>query len=118
MEIGRRPNFHSGNGHQTQTFSIILLKLSSLLTHLMPNRITKTYMVDEHSTLERLVFPAIDALRLISLRGGYFNRTSTQMNYDDHYIDYTAGLRGMEYIGVGKTLELSYSYDQYDSNDM
>ena len=62
---------------------------------------------------ERLSFQPSDALRLIA-RGGYFNRTSTRINYDDHYIDYTAGLRGVWNIGVGKTLELSYSYDQYD----
>ena len=62
---------------------------------------------------ERLTFQPSDALRLIA-RGGYFNRTSTRINYDDHYIDYTAGLRGVWNIGVGKTLELSYSYDQYD----
>lgn len=62
---------------------------------------------------ERLSFQPSDALRLIA-RGGYFNRTSTRINYDDRYIDYTAGLRGVWNIGVGKTLELSYSYDQYD----
>ena len=62
---------------------------------------------------ERLSFQPSNALRLTA-RGGYFNRTSTRINYDDHYIDYTAGLRGVWNIGVGKTLELSYSYDQYD----
>lgn len=62
---------------------------------------------------ERLSFQPSDALRLIA-RGGYFNRTSTRINYDDRYIDYNAGLRGVWNIGVGKTLELSYSYDQYD----
>ena len=62
---------------------------------------------------ERLSFQPSDDLRLIA-RGGYFNRISTRINYDDHYIDYTAGLRGVWNIGVGRTLELSYSYDQYD----
>ena len=54
---------------------------------------------------ERLSFQPSNALRLTA-RGGYFNRTSTRINYDDHYIDYTAGLRGVWNIGVGKTLEL------------
>ena len=62
---------------------------------------------------ERFSFQPSDVLRLTA-RGGYFNRISTRINYDDHYIDYTAGLRGVWNIGVGKTLELSYSYDQYD----
>lgn len=62
---------------------------------------------------ERFSFQPSDVLRLTA-RGGYFNRISTRINYDDHYIDYTAGLRGVWHIGVGKTLELSYSYDQYD----
>lgn len=62
---------------------------------------------------ERLTFQAMDGLRLTA-RGGYFNRVSNRVNYDDHYIDYTAGIRGLWNIQPSQTLELSYSYDQYD----
>lgn len=63
---------------------------------------------------ERLSFQATDALRLVA-RGGYFNRVSNRINYDDHYIDYTGGLRGTWTLD-NQTLEMSYSYDQYDKN--
>ena len=62
---------------------------------------------------ERLVFQAANNLRLIA-RGGYFNRVSTRVNYDDHYLDYSGGLRAVWNIKPEQMLELSYSYDQYD----
>lgn len=107
-------NFHSGKWTSNTNFQYNTSETVKL-----------TYAFDTESNLqnlfggqifnvkERLSFQPSDALRLIA-RGGYFNRTSTRINYDDRYIDYTAGLRGVWNIGVGKTLELSYSYDQYD----
>lgn len=62
---------------------------------------------------ERLTFRAADGLRLIA-RGGYFTRVSNRANYDDHYYDYTGGLRAVWEIDGTRNLELSYSYDQYD----
>lgn len=62
---------------------------------------------------ERLIFRASDRLRFIA-RGGYFSRKSFRTNYDDHYKDYTGGLRSIWEISKNQTLELSYSYDQYD----
>lgn len=63
---------------------------------------------------ERLSYQVTDGLRLVA-RGGYFNRVSNRINYDDHYIDYTGGLRGT-WILNNQTLEMSYSYDQYDKS--
>lgn len=62
---------------------------------------------------ERLIFRASDRLRFIA-RGGYFSRKSFRANYDDNYKDYTGGLRSIWEISKNQTLELSYSYDQYD----
>lgn len=62
---------------------------------------------------ERIAYQPANNLRLIA-RGGYFNRVSTRVNYDDHYINYSGGLRAMWNIRPEQTLELSYSYDQYD----
>ncbi len=64
---------------------------------------------------ERLVFRASDRLRLIA-RGGYFSRVSHRANYDDHYHDYTGGLRGVWNIDDSQNLEMSYSYDRYDKS--
>ena len=62
---------------------------------------------------ERLNVQATRNLNLTA-RGGYFDRISTRINYDDHYLDYSGGLRGDWDISPGQTLEMSYSYDQYD----
>lgn len=62
---------------------------------------------------ERLVYRATDNLRFIA-RGGYFNRESNRANYDDHYKDYSGGIKGIYTFNADQTLDLSYSYDQYD----
>lgn len=62
---------------------------------------------------ERLTFRVNDDLRFIA-RGSYFDRVSSRANYDDHYHDYSGGLRSVWQIDESQNLELSYSYDQYD----
>lgn len=62
---------------------------------------------------ERLTYHVNDNLRFIA-RGGYFARVSNRANYDDHYHDYSGGLRSVWQIDATQNLELSYSYDQYD----
>lgn len=64
---------------------------------------------------ERLIFRATEKLRIIA-RGGYFDRTSNRVNYDDRYNDYTGGIRGIWKVAYNQNLELSYSYDQYDKS--
>lgn len=64
---------------------------------------------------ERLTFRVNDRLRFIA-RGGYFARVSNRANYDDHYHDYSGGLRSVWEIDGTQNLELSYSYDQYDKS--
>lgn len=62
---------------------------------------------------ERLTFRASDNVRVIA-RGGYFDRISDRITYKDHYKDYSAGLRSVIDFSPQQTLELSYSFDQYD----
>ncbi len=64
---------------------------------------------------ERLIFSPRDDLRLIA-RGGYFRRLSQRNNFDDHYTDYNAGLKGEWHKGSLDFLELSYSFDQYNKS--
>lgn len=77
---------------------------------------SKIHNVFGGSTLnlkERLIYRMNENLRFIA-RGGYFTRVSTRANYDDHYKDYSGGVRGIWNIDEIHNLELSYSYDQYD----
>lgn len=64
---------------------------------------------------ERLTYHVTDSWKLIA-RGGYFTRVSERANYDDHYKDYSGGLRSVWDITPSQNLELSYSYDQYDKS--
>lgn len=59
---------------------------------------------------ERLVYSLGDDMRLIA-RAGYFYRSSDRKTYNDHYRDYSAGLKY-----VRNALELSYSFDQYNKS--
>lgn len=62
---------------------------------------------------ERLAYKVSDKLKLVA-RGGYFTRISERSNYDDHYKDYTAGLKSIAELGNHQNLEISYAYDHYD----
>lgn len=107
-------NFHSGKWTSNTNFQYNTSETVKLTDAFdTESNLQNLFGGQTYNVKERLSFQPSDALRLIA-RGGYFNRTSTRINYDDHYIDYTAGLRGVWNMGGGKTLELSYSYDQYD----
>lgn len=77
------------------------------------SRIHEIYGGRTLNVKERLIFRASDNVRFIA-RGGYFDRISDRVTYNDHYKDYSAGLRSVFDISPQQTLELSYSYDQYD----
>lgn len=62
---------------------------------------------------ERLTYKFSDWAKLIG-RGGYFSRISRRNNYDDHYKDYSAGLKAVMDLSGNDHLEVSYGYDQYD----
>ena len=62
---------------------------------------------------ERLTYKLSDQVKLIA-RGGYFTRISKRNNYDDHYKDYSGGLKAVMNLSAQDNLELSYGYDQYD----
>ena len=47
-------------------------------------------------------------------RGGYFARISNRNAYDDHYKDYSGGLKAVMNLSQNDNLEVSYGYDQYD----
>ncbi|MDE7403422.1 MAG: TonB-dependent receptor, partial [Muribaculaceae bacterium] len=62
---------------------------------------------------ERLIYSPTDGLEL-TLRGGYFDRKSERITYDDRFHDYNGGLKCDWNPNADSHAELSYSYDQYD----
>lgn len=79
------------------------------------SKIHQIYGGETLNAKERLTFRANDNLRFIA-RGGYFKRESNRSNYDDHYTDYNGGLKSVMNFSPIQTLEVSYSYDQYDKS--
>ena len=77
------------------------------------SNIINIYGGETFNVKERLTYKFSDKVKLIG-RGGYFARISNRSNYDDHYKDYTAGLKAVMELSKNDNLEISYGYDQYD----
>lgn len=81
----------------------------------MKSNIHQVYGGSVLNAKERLIFRASDRMKFIA-RGGYFSRISNRTLYDDHYHDYSGGLRSIWDMSKDRNLEISYSYDQYDKS--
>ena len=77
------------------------------------SNILHIYGGETFNVKERLTYKLSDKVKLIG-RGGYFNRISNRNNYDDHYKDYSAGLKTVMNLSENDNLEISYGFDQYD----
>ena len=77
------------------------------------SNILHIYGGETFNVKERLTYKLSDKVKLIG-RGGYFNRVSKRSNYDDHYMDYSAGLKTVMNLSENDNLEISYGFDQYD----
>ena len=77
------------------------------------SNILHIYGGETFNVKERLTYKLSDKVKLIG-RGGYFNRISKRSNYDDHYMDYSAGLKSVMTLSENDNLEISYGFDQYD----
>ena len=77
------------------------------------SNILHIYGGETFNVKERLIYKFSDKVKLIG-RGGYFNRISKRSNYDDHYMDYSAGLKTVMNLSENDNLEISYGFDQYD----
>lgn len=107
-------NFHMGKWNSNTNFQYMAVDRIPLTSPFDTE--SKIHEIFGGSTLnvkERLTFRASDKVRFIA-RGGYFARKSDRITYTDHYKDYSAGLRSVIDFSPQQTLELSYSYDQYD----
>ncbi|MCR5394705.1 MAG: TonB-dependent receptor [Bacteroidales bacterium] len=90
-----------------------LLGQTSTSTKKDDSDITRLYGQETYNIKERVTYRPNDHLRLTA-RGGYFYRESQRSTYDYHYHAYSGGLKGAYNWLDGRTLELSYAFDQYD----
>ena len=77
------------------------------------SNIVHIYGGETFNVKERLTYKLSDKVKLIG-RGGYFARISNRNAYDDHYKDYSGGLKAVMNLSQNDNLEVSYGYDQYD----
>ena len=77
------------------------------------SNILHIYGGETFNVKERFTYKLSNKVKLIG-RGGYFNRISKRNNYDDHYMDYSAGLKSVMTLSENDNLEISYGFDQYD----
>ena len=77
------------------------------------SNILHIYGGETFNVKERLTYKLSNKVKLIG-RGGYFARISNRSNYDDHYKDYSAGLKTVMNLSENDNLEISYGFDQYD----
>lgn len=77
------------------------------------SNIKQLYGQETYNVKERLTYKASENLKLVA-RGGYFYRESNRSTYDYHFNAYSGGLKGIYDWKGGKSMELSYAYDQYD----
>lgn len=111
---GANINFHSGkwtSNTDLQFSTVDRIELTDAFD--TESKIHEIFGGQTFNLKERITFRPNDNIRLIA-RGGLFNRISRRANYDDHYKDYSAGIRSVITFSPARTLEASYAYDQYD----
>ena len=70
-----------------------------------------------YNVKERLVWQASDALKLTGRAGYFFRERDTSDPTHDRYRDLSYGLKGNWNITPLQSLEVAYSFDQYDKSD-
>ena len=77
------------------------------------SNILRIYGGETFNVKERLTYKMSDKVKLIA-RGGYFARISERGTYDDHYKDYSGGLKAVMDLTQNDKLDITYGFDQYD----
>lgn len=107
-------SFNSGKWNSNTSVQYTTMKTVKLTSAFdTESSLHEIYGGNSLNVKERLSFRPRENVQLIA-RGAYFQRESNRGNYDDHYKDYSAGLRGIIDFTPHNNLEVSYSYDQYD----
>lgn len=105
-------NTHKWNSNTTAQWSrVSTIKLADAFD--TQSRIHEIFGGEVLNVKEKITYHITNDIKLIA-RGSYFDRVSTRSNYDDHYNDYSGGLRSTMNLNGRNYLEFSYGYDQYD----
>lgn len=89
--------------------------------HSAPNPVTRVvstiYGNKIWNVRDRITFTPVDKLSISARAGFYFRELSKSADTPERYRDYTGGLRAHWLVSEGNSLEMSYSFDQYDKSN-
>ena len=81
------------------------------------NDFSKVYGNRTWNFKERLIYMPSDKLKLTGRLGYFFRERDKSASAKDRYRDFSGGLKGNYSFRKSNSLELSYSFDQYDKSD-
>ena len=108
--IGQVSNVLSGRYTHMGMYEMSPFK-SSVGERLIANK-NHTWQVED-----RLTWTPVSRLSLTARAGYFFRERVYDSSQNNRYRDFSGGLRGEYRFGADHTLELAYSFDQYDKSD-
>ena len=78
---------------------------------------SKIYGSDSYNFKDRLIYSPMDNLKFTAKAGYFFKERDSSPTKHDRYRDFNAGIKGGYDINENNSLELSYTFDQYDKSD-
>ena len=78
---------------------------------------SKIYGSDSYNFKDRLIYTPMENLSFTAKAGYFFKERDSSPTKHDRYRDFNAGVKGDYDINDKNSLELSYTFDQYDKSD-
>ena len=77
----------------------------------------KIYGSESYNFKDRLIYSPMNNLKFTAKAGYFFKERDSSPTKHDRYRDFNAGIKGDYDINDKNSLELSYTFDQYDKSD-
>lgn len=113
---GANANFNIGKVNSLTTFQ--MTDADSLSLHGEQSSLNTAYANRTYNIKERLIWDVTDNLRLTGRAGYFFRERDSSPQTHERYRDLNYGLRANYYLAPRQTLEVAYSFDQYDKSDL
>ena len=78
---------------------------------------SQIYGSDSYNFKDRLIFTPFEDMKIIAKAGYFFKERNSSSTKHDRYRDFNAGVKGNYDINEKNSVELSYTFDQYDKSD-
>lgn len=113
-------NFSFRNKWISNTLTGTYSRIASYDVHSSPNPLTRVvstiYGNRTFNIKDQLSFTPMDGLKFTARAGYFFREIPRVIDTPERYRDYSGGLKGLWQINDNHSLEVSYSFDQYDKS--